>query len=89
VRDVTATGTEIHRVAPCRYRRTVTRDQAITVGIFTLSGWHHRDHGARCVCIEGEQLGAQSAAVIDALEAEGVSFDNYAGTGPGALGAPR
>jgi sugar (pentulose or hexulose) kinase len=63
----------------------MTRDEAIRVGIFTLAEWHRRDHGQRCVC---EQLGAQSAAVVDALVAEGMSFDRYSGTGPRAVGPP-
>jgi hypothetical protein len=66
----------------------VTRDDAIRTAIFTLADWHRRDHVERCVCIEGEQLGAQSAAVVDALAAEGLAFDGYSGTGPGALGPP-
>lgn len=41
------------------------------------------------MCLEGEQLGSQSAAVVDALAAERMSFDGYAGMGPGALGPPR
>ena len=68
--------------------RTMTRDEAIRVGVFTLADWHRRDHGNRCVCLEGEQFGAQSAALVDALAAEGMPFDGYTGTGPGSLGAP-
>jgi hypothetical protein len=69
----------------------MTRDEAIRVGIgiFTLAEWHHRDHGQWCVCLEGEQLGAQSAAVVDALAAEGLTFDSYIGTAPGTIGPPR
>ena len=67
----------------------MTRDDAIRVGIFTLAEWHRRDHGQRCVCLEAEQFGAQSAAVVDALAAGGISFDGYTGTGSGALGPPR
>jgi hypothetical protein len=54
--------------------RTVTRDEAIRVGFFALTNWHRPDHGPRCVCIEGEQLGAQSAAMVDALAAEGAGL---------------
>jgi hypothetical protein len=71
-----------------RYGRSMTRDEAIRVGIFTLADWHRRDHGQRCVCLEAEQFGAQSAAVVDALAAEGMTFDRYAGTGRGTLGPP-
>jgi hypothetical protein len=66
----------------------MTRDEAIRVGILTLADWHRRDHRDHCVCLEGEQLGAQSAAVVDALAAEGIRFDGYTGTGPGAVGPP-
>jgi hypothetical protein len=66
----------------------MTRDEAIRVGIFTLSDWHRRDHGERCVCLEGEQLGAQSAALVDALAAEGMTFDGYSGNGQGLIGSP-
>jgi hypothetical protein len=55
----------------------MTRDEAIGVGIFTSSDWHRRDHGERCVCLEAEQLGAQAAAVVDALAAEGMKFDGH------------
>ena len=72
-----------------RYRLDMTRDEAIRVGIFTLADWHRRDHGQRCVCLEGEQLGAQTAAMVDALAAEGMSFDGYTGTGRGTLGPPQ
>jgi hypothetical protein len=69
--------------------RTMTRAEAIQTGIFALSRWHHNDHGDRCVCLEAEQFGAQVAAVIDALAAEGMHFDGYEGTGrPGSLGTP-
>jgi hypothetical protein len=51
--------------------------EAIPVGIFTLAEWHRRDHGQRCVCLQGEQFGAQSAAVVDALAAAGISFDSH------------
>ena len=64
----------------------MTPDEAIRVGIFTLAEWHRADHGQRCVCLEAEQFGAQSAAVGDALAAGGVGFDSYPGTGSGALG---
>jgi hypothetical protein len=67
----------------------MTRDEAIRVGIFTLSDWHRRDHGDGCRCLEGEKFGYQAAAVVDALAAEGMHFDGYEGTGkPGSLGAP-
>jgi hypothetical protein len=66
----------------------MTRDEAIRVGIFTLADWHRRDHGERCVCLEGEQLEAQSAALIDALVAEGMSFDGYSGADRGPSGHP-
>jgi hypothetical protein len=66
----------------------MTRDEAIRVGIFTLAEWHRRDHGEQCVCLEGEQLGAQSAAVVDALASEGMIFDDYDGKTPGSLGPP-
>jgi hypothetical protein len=68
----------------------MTREEAIRVGVFTLADWHRRDHGQRCVCLEAEQLGAQSAAFIDALAAEGVLFDGYfGGDSRGPLGLPR
>ena len=50
----------------------VNRDDAIRVGVMALAAWHRQDHGDRCVCEEGEQFGAQAAAVVDALIAEGV-----------------
>jgi hypothetical protein len=68
--------------------RAVTRDDAIRVGIFTLGRWHRQNHGDRCVCLEGEELGAQSAAVVDALAAEGITFDGYSGIDRGPLGPP-
>jgi hypothetical protein len=34
----------------------MTRDEAIRVGISSLAKWHRRDHGERCVCLEGEQF---------------------------------
>jgi hypothetical protein len=67
----------------------MTRDEAIRVGIFTLFDWHRRDHGERCVCLEGEQLGAQSAAVVDALAAAGLTFERYSGAARRALGPPE
>ena len=67
----------------------MTRDEAIRVGIFTLAEWHRSDHGRRCVCLEAEQFGAQSAAVVDALAASGVDFAAYSGTGSDSLGPPR
>jgi hypothetical protein len=67
----------------------MTRDQAIRIGVFTLAEWHRRDHGERCVCIEGERFGAQSAAVIDALASEGMTFDGYAGVDRGPFGPAR
>jgi hypothetical protein len=66
----------------------MTRDEAIRIGIFTLAAWHRWDHGERCVCLEGEQFGAQSAAVVDALATEGVTFDRYSGADSGPLGPP-
>jgi hypothetical protein len=66
----------------------MTRDEAIRVGIFTLASWHRQDHGSRCVCHEAEQFGAQAAAVIDALAADGVDFDARAGADRGPLGPP-
>jgi hypothetical protein len=66
----------------------MTRDEAIRVGIFTLASWHRHDHGERCVCLEGEQFGAQSAALVDALAAEGMTFDRYSGADRGPLGPP-
>jgi hypothetical protein len=66
----------------------MTRDDAIRVGIFTLADWHRHDHGERCVCLEGEQFGAQSAALVDALAAEGMTFDGYNGADRGPLGPP-
>jgi hypothetical protein len=68
---------------------TVTRDEAIRAGIFSLARWHRSDHGDRCLCIEAEQFGAQSAAVVDALVAGGVGFDGNLGTYRGPLGPPR
>jgi hypothetical protein len=53
----------------------MTRDEATRIGVFTLADWHRKDHGQRCVCLEGEQFGAQSAALVDALAAQGVLFD--------------
>jgi hypothetical protein len=66
----------------------MTRDEAIRVGIFTLADWHRRDRGDRCVCLEGEQLGAQSAAMVDALAAKGTAFDGYSGADCGPLEPP-
>jgi hypothetical protein len=66
----------------------MTRDEAIRTGIFTLAGWHKSDHGDRCVCLEAEQLGAQVAAVVDALAAGGVRFEEYTATDRGPLGPP-
>jgi hypothetical protein len=66
----------------------MTRDEAIQSGVFALARWHDRDHGDRCRCLEGEKFGFQAAAVVDALAAEGMPFDGYAGTGLGSLGAP-
>lgn len=70
------------------YGQGVTRDEAIRVGILTLADWHRRDHGQRCVCLEAEQFGAQSAALVDALAAGGVAFDTYSGADHGPLGPP-
>jgi hypothetical protein len=66
----------------------MTRDEAIQSGVFALADWHRRDHGDRCRCLEGEKFGYQAAAVVDALAAEGVEFEAYDATDPGALGAP-
>ena len=66
----------------------MTRDEAIRGGTCTLAEWHRSDHGQRCVCLEAEQFGAQSAAVVDTPAACGVSFESYAGTGSWALGPP-
>ena len=72
----------------CDYPRNMTRDEAIRVGIFALAKWHSHDHGDRCVCLEGEQFGVQSAAFIDALIAEGTEFDDYGASDRGPLGSP-
>lgn len=66
----------------------MTRDDAIRTIVLTLADWHRSDHGARCVCIEGEQFAYQAAAVVDALTAQGMEFDPYTGTGRGAVGPP-
>jgi hypothetical protein len=68
--------------------KAMTRDDAIRTIVLTLADWHRRDHGDRCVCIEGEQLGMQASAVVNALTAQGIEFDGYAGTGRGAVGPP-
>jgi hypothetical protein len=67
----------------------MTRDEAIRTGIYSLARWHRSDHGNRCLCVEAEQFGAQAAAVIDALTAEGMTFDGYSGTDRGPLGPPK
>ena len=66
----------------------MTRDEAIQSGIFALADWHHRDHGDRCRCLEGEKFGYQAAAVVDALAAEGIPFDRYTAENRGPLGPP-
>jgi hypothetical protein len=66
----------------------MTRDEAIRIGISALAEGHAHDHGERCICPEGERLEVRSAAVIDALIADGVTFDTYTWTGSGSLG-PR
>ena len=73
---------------PSDYPRDMTRDEAIRVGIFALAKWHRHDHGDQCICLEGEQFGVQSAAVIDALIAEGTEFDTYGASDRGPLGSP-
>jgi hypothetical protein len=65
----------------------VTRDEAIRIGIAALAKGHAHDHGERCVCAEGERLGVRSAAVIDALIADGVTFD-HTRTDNGSPGPP-
>jgi hypothetical protein len=60
----------------------MTREEAIRVGVFTLADWHRRDHGQRCVCLEAEQFGAQSAALIDPLAAQGVPLLRRRFSGP-------
>jgi hypothetical protein len=47
-----------------------------------------QDHGDRCVCLEAEQLGAQAAAVVDALADGGMDFDGYTGADRGPLWPP-
>lgn len=66
----------------------MTRDEAIRVGIMALADWHDRDHGIRCVCLEGEQFGSQASAVVDALAAEGVTFDGHQSPDPPLMGPP-
>jgi hypothetical protein len=66
----------------------MTRDEAIRVGVFTLAEWHRQDHVDRCVCLEGEQFGAQAAAMVDALAASGVVFESHSGVDHGPLGPP-
>jgi hypothetical protein len=58
----------------------MTRDEAIRIGISALARRHVQDHGERCVCTDGDRFGARSAAVIDALIADGMVFE--------ALGPP-
>ncbi len=53
----------------------MTRDEAIRIGAVALAKGHAHEHGERCVCPEGGRLGARSAAVIDALIADGMHFD--------------
>jgi hypothetical protein len=78
----------VRRANSCDYPRDMTRDEAITVGIFALAGWHHTDHGDLRICIEAEQFGAQAAAVVDGLAAGGVAFDGYSAADRGPLGPP-
>ena len=66
----------------------MTRDDAIRVGIFALAAWHRQDHAEQCICLEGEQFGAQMAAVVYALAAVGVQFDDYDASDRGPRGAP-
>jgi hypothetical protein len=66
----------------------MTRDDAIREAIMALGRWHQLDDGDRCVCREAEQFGAQWVVVIDALAANGVSFDGYSGLDRGPLGPP-
>jgi hypothetical protein len=63
-------------------------DEAMRVGI-SLADWHRRDHGLRCVCPEGEQIGPRSFVVVDALAVAGVSSDGMFGARPGAVGPTR
>jgi len=66
----------------------MTRDDAIRTAIFTLARWHRSDHGDRCICLEAEQFGAQAAALVDALAADGMGFDGHSGADRGPLGPP-
>jgi hypothetical protein len=50
----------------------VTREDAIQIGINTLEKWHASDHVDGCTCGASRQFRYRSAAVIDALIANGV-----------------
>ena len=50
----------------------MTRDEAIQIGIESLAKWHVHDHGDGCACAESKQFKSRSAAVIDALIADGI-----------------
>ncbi len=65
-----------------RTESEVTRDEAVQVGVESLAAWHDREHGLRCTCAEGERIGYQAEAVVDALTAEGAVFEPYQGPGP-------
>lgn len=66
----------------------MTREHAIQVAITALATWHDRDHGDRCHCIEGEQFGAQAAAVMNGLVAAGMAFDDWKGAPNRSVGPP-
>lgn len=66
----------------------MTREDAIQIGVSALALWHRKDHGERCICIEGELFGHQSSAVVDALIAEGLVFDGYRGPNERKVGPP-
>lgn len=57
----------------------MTRETATQLTVEALAMWHDRDHGPRCICIEGEQFGAQASAVMNALVANGMTFDEWNG----------
>jgi hypothetical protein len=77
------------RYSALREHRGKGRPHGPSGGLASLQVDVIRDHGGRCVCLEGEQFGAQVAAVVDALAAEGVTFDGYVGTGTGGVRPPR
>jgi hypothetical protein len=91
-RKVDYTGNGLHD-----YSSTPTRAGAVSaiaaaagaeLGYSPSTDWHRHDHGERCFCLEGEQFGAQSTASVDALAAEGKTFDGYSGSDRGPLGPP-